>query len=82
LSKLHGLNEARLSILVGDPFQGIGLGRELVRRAVDVARNEKLERLNATLTADNQVLQHIFEKLGFTLEPADNENLVSATIEL
>ncbi|HMB24704.1 MAG TPA: bifunctional acetate--CoA ligase family protein/GNAT family N-acetyltransferase, partial [Anaerolineales bacterium] len=30
LSKLHGKNEARLSILIGDPFQGIGLGRELV----------------------------------------------------
>jgi acetyltransferase len=82
LSKLHGANEGRLSILVGDPFQGIGLGRELVRRAVDVARSEKLQRLSATLTADNQVLHHIFEKLDFTLEPTDNENLVSATIEL
>jgi len=84
LSKLHGSNEARLSILVGDPFQGIGLGGELVRRAVDVARSERLHRLSATLTADNQVMQHIFEQLGFRLEPidVDKEKLVLATIEL
>ena len=82
LSKLHGTNEARLSILIGDPYQGIGLGGELVRRAVDVARSERLDRLSAILTADNQVMLHIFEKLGFHIEPGDNEKLMTATLDL
>ncbi len=82
LSKLHGANEARLSILVGDPYQGLGVGGELVRRAVDVARRERLDRLSAILTADNQVMRHIFEKLGFHLESAGNDKLVTAAMDL
>lgn len=82
LSKLHGKNEARLSILIGDPYQGIGLGGELVKRAVDVARSERLSRLSAVLTTDNQVMLHIFEKLGFQIEPTGNEKLLVATLKL
>jgi acetyltransferase len=82
LSKLHGTNEARLTLLVGDPYQGIGLGHELVRRSIEVARNEQLSRLTSALTADNQAMLHIFQKLGFTIEPSETENLVTATIKL
>jgi acetyltransferase len=82
LSKIHGANEARLSILVGDPYQGIGLGSELVRRGVDVARSERLSRLSAILTPDNQTMQHIFEKLGFHMEQIENGKFVAAVIEL
>jgi acetyltransferase len=82
LSKLHGKNEARLSILIGDPYQGIGLGGELVRRAVDVARSERLNRLSAILTDDNQIMKHIFEIRGFHFEPAASEKLMLATLEL
>jgi acetyltransferase len=82
LSKIHGTNEARLSILIGDPYQGIGLGGELVRRAVEVARTERLERLSAILTADNQVMQHIFQKLGFSLQPLEDDSILAAIIEL
>ncbi|MCL4268769.1 MAG: bifunctional acetate--CoA ligase family protein/GNAT family N-acetyltransferase [Anaerolineales bacterium] len=83
LSKLHATNEARLSILVADPYQGTGLGGEMVRRTVEVAKQERLERISATLTDDNQAMQHIFKKLGFTIEPsADNPRLMHATISL
>lgn len=75
MSKLHGTNEARLSILIADPYQGIGLGGELVRRAMEVAQRENLQRLSAVLTSDNQVMQHIFQKLGFRIEPADQFTL-------
>ncbi|MEO8354512.1 MAG: bifunctional acetate--CoA ligase family protein/GNAT family N-acetyltransferase [Chloroflexota bacterium] len=82
LSKIHGTNEARLSVLVGDPYQGIGLGAELIRRAVDVARSEHIERMSAILTADNQVMLHIFKTVGFNIAPLGTDNLAAATIEL
>jgi acetyltransferase len=82
LSKIHGTNEARLSTLVGDPYQGIGLGGELVHRAVEVARNERLSRLSAILTADNQIMQHIFKKEGFSIQPLEDETIVAAILEL
>ena len=82
LSRIHATNDARLSILIGDPYQGIGLGGELVHRAVEVARTERMSRLNAILTADNQRMIHIFEKLGFSIQPIENEKLMAAIIEL
>lgn len=82
LSRIHATNEARLSILIGDPYQGIGLGGELVRRAVDVARNERLRRLSAIMTEDNLVMKRIFEKLGFRIQPIEGEKLLAAVMEL
>jgi acetyltransferase len=83
MSKIHGKSdEARMSILIGDPYQGIGLGGELIRRAVEVARSENIARMSAILTADNQVMIHIFKKLGFEIVPLAEENLVAAVIQL
>jgi acetyltransferase len=82
LSKIHGTNEARLSTLIGDPYQGIGLGGELVRRAIEVAREERLSRLSAILTADNQVMLHIFQKLGFSIQSLEDETLRAAIMDL
>jgi acetyltransferase len=82
LSRIHGSNEARLSVLIGDPYQGIGLGGEMIRRAVDVARQERLSRLSAILTADNQVMLHIFKKLGFTIQPLQDESILAALMNL
>ena len=82
LSKSHGADEARLSVLVADPFQGLGIGGELVRRMVEVGRREHLRRLVATLTLDNHLMQHIFQKLGFSLQPTGDGKLQAASIEL
>lgn len=83
LSKLHATNEARLSILVADPYQGTGLGGEMIRRALDVAKRERLDRISATLTDDNQSMQHLFKKLGFRIEPSkENPKLLNASISL
>ncbi len=82
LSKLHGTNEARFSVLISDAYQGIGIGGELIRRAVDVARGEKLQAISATVTADNQPMRKLFEKLGFKTEPDPNPMLVHTRLEL
>jgi acetyltransferase len=82
LSKLHGTEDARLSILVNDNFQGMGLGGELIGRMLKIARDEKLKGLNAILTDDNQAMHRIFEKLGFGIEPSGMEGLLLATIKL
>ena len=82
LSKLHATNEARMSILIGDSYHGIGLGSELVRRAINVAKREKIERISATLTTDNQIMQHIFKKAGFDIESASTEKLLSASLKV
>jgi len=82
LSKLHGTEEARLSILVSDVYQGIGLGEELIRRAMDIARDEHLKDVSALLTDDNHAMRHVVEKLGFRVGPSGNTGLLMAKIDL
>jgi acetyltransferase len=82
LSKMHGLNVGRFSVLISDCCQGMGIGKELMRRVVEVARQEKLERLEAIITEDNQPMLRICEGLGFRLSPADEKEFVKAELEL
>jgi acetyltransferase len=81
LSKMHGLNAARFSVLITDECQGIGLGRELLARLIQVGREEKLSCLESDITEDNTVMQKMCAKLGFHLSQPEN-GLVKAEIRL
>ncbi|MDJ0554107.1 MAG: bifunctional acetate--CoA ligase family protein/GNAT family N-acetyltransferase [Microcoleaceae cyanobacterium MO_207.B10] len=81
LSKLHGgVNEAEFAMLVSDPYQRQGLGTELLLRLVQVARDEKLERIIATILAENTAMQRVCQKVGFQLQRA--ADLVEAKFDL
>ena len=82
LSKMHGLNEARFSVLISDLAQGKGLGKEMLRRLLDIARQEKLGRIEALITPDNEVMKHICGELGFHLIPVTEENLIKVELNL
>ncbi|WP_445172744.1 GNAT family N-acetyltransferase [Microcoleus sp.] len=43
LSKLHGTNEAEFALIVSDSYHPRGLGRELLRRLLQMGQEEKLE---------------------------------------
>ena len=68
LSKLHQTAEAEFAILVSDAYQGHGFGVELLRRLVQIGRDEKLKRIVATILGDNVAMQHVSRKIGFKLE--------------
>ncbi len=68
LSKARGLNEAEFALLVSDRWQRQGLGAELLKRLVQIARAEKLDRVSAQIMADNHAMQHVSKKAGFKLE--------------
>ena len=68
LSKLHGVPEAEFAILVNDSWQGNGLGAELLRRLVQIGREEKLTRISADILADNHAMQALARKVGFEVK--------------
>ena len=45
LIRLHNSNTAEFSLIVADDYQGHGLGTEMVRRLIDVGRQEGLDRI-------------------------------------
>jgi acetyltransferase len=82
LSKLHGRNEAEFAMLVSDRYQGQGLGGELLRRLVQVGRDEKLERIVASILPENRDMQHVCKRVGFHLRYDEEDQLVKAEMEL
>ena len=81
LSKTRGVDEARFSMLISDAYQGRGLGAELLRNLLSVARREKLRRITAAITSDNVAMQSVARKLGFRLEAGEGA-MMTAIIDL
>jgi acetyltransferase len=80
LSKMHGLNEAEFAMLVSDQYQCKGLGTELVRRLIQVAKDERLEGIVAEVLPQNSAMQRVFEKVGFQLSRCSD--VVKARLDL
>ncbi|HEV2813347.1 MAG TPA: GNAT family N-acetyltransferase, partial [Solirubrobacteraceae bacterium] len=59
---------AEVAIVVGDAFQGQGLGRELGRRLADEARERSVRRFTATLLNDNVAAHRLFHSISDRLE--------------
>ncbi len=81
LSKLHGTNEAEFALLVSDAWHGLGLGEELLKRLIQIGREEKLDRIVGQILADNQAMQHICKKIGFQVEYSkDNQGFTAVYV--
>jgi acetyltransferase len=75
--------EAEAALLVADAQQRLGLGTELLRRLVVVARNEGIHRIVAEMLRDNVAVQALFKKFGFRLCSIDGGfNEVEGVLDL
>jgi acetyltransferase len=59
MNKLHSRNEAEAAVLVSDQIKIWGLGNELLRRVVEIARDERLSQVFAEMLPDNRAMQVI-----------------------
>ncbi|MCX6895607.1 MAG: GNAT family N-acetyltransferase, partial [Verrucomicrobia bacterium] len=82
LSKLHGVNEAEFAVLISDEWQNLGLGTELMKRLVQVGREEKLTRIIGQILAENHAMQHVCKSVGFKLRRDEDAGAWSAEIKL
>jgi acetyltransferase len=82
LSRVPGRAEAEFALLLRDDWQNRGLGSQMLRILLAVARDEKLARVTADILPENLEMQRVSQKLGFKLERSLEEPLVTAIIEL
>ena len=82
LIKLREANEAEFAILISDRFQHSGLGTELLRRLVQIGRDEKLDRTVADILPENRGMLRICEKLGFRRRYSLGEQVIKAELDL
>ncbi|HOK44743.1 MAG TPA: bifunctional acetate--CoA ligase family protein/GNAT family N-acetyltransferase [Bryobacteraceae bacterium] len=82
LKKTHGTNEAELAVIISDEYQGRGLGTELIRRLLEVAKDEKVSRITGDILPDNLPMQAICKKLGFQLKREPEDPVVRVELEM
>jgi acetyltransferase len=82
LSKLHGRDEAELAAVATDSAQHKGLGTELYRRLIQVARDEKLTKVISNMLPENREMRALCTRLGFTMFSSLEDNMIRAELEL
>ena len=71
LSKLTAPNTAEVAPLVLDEFQGHGIGTELLRQLIQLARDQRITQIRAEMLRDNISMQRVLKRFGFRLHLLD-----------
>jgi acetyltransferase len=74
--------DAEFAVIISDSCQKHGLGTELLRRLITVAREEKLGRIVGEILPENRAMQTICERLGFRLRYSPQDSVVNAELAL
>jgi acetyltransferase len=74
--------ESEFAILVTDAYQGHGIGYELLRRLVENGKAEGQKRIIGYISTENDSMQNIARKLGFTLRRLKQDDVVEARLDL
>lgn len=81
LVKSHARNEGEVAVIVSDECQHQGLGTELFRRVIQVARDERLARVDAEILPDNWPMKKIAKTLGFRVRTPDDPSSIRAVLD-
>jgi acetyltransferase len=73
--------KGEFAVLVGDQWQGQGLGSRLMDYIIRVAKDMRLEKIYGYVMVENRKMLNMVEKKGFKTAPLDEETLI-ATLTL
>ena len=80
LTREHASDDAEFALLVSDAWHEHGLGTELLRRLIALAKNEGIRHVLGDILADNRAMQEICRQLGFEVRYSVQEGVVKASI--
>ncbi len=81
MTRIHSANAAHFSMLVSDPYQGMGIGKELMIKLIEVARSEGYDWIECKMSPDNLAMHKIAGDFGFVIEDTEN-SLLRAVLKL
>lgn len=67
LTKIPGTHDAMFALVVKDQWQNKGIGSHLMRKLLEVAKREKIERINAQMLKENFQMKKLCERHGFQI---------------
>jgi acetyltransferase len=74
--------DAEFAIVVGDTWQGKGLGWHLMQRLIEVARDKNVCRLVGDVLRENQNMLSLVEELGFSRHDTADPTVVEVRLAL
>jgi acetyltransferase len=80
LSKSRTANTGEFAVLVADAYQRLGIGTELLRRLVQIGRDEKLSQITGDILIENAGMVRTSRNVGFQIRGQAGA-LTSGTIE-
>jgi acetyltransferase len=82
LTKHYGDKQAEFGLVIGDRYQGQGLGTQLLARLVDVGRAEGLESIIGYTLPTNTAMQRICEELNFRRVVSEDSGSIKLELTL
>ena len=82
LTRAPGTKEAEVAVLVADQFQHCGLGSELLGRMIQVGRDEKFERITATILPENMSMRALATRHGFEVVKSPDLSAIRIALRL
>jgi len=74
--------QTEFSIMVGDPWQGQGVGAQLLLNLLKVAKQQGVEKVWGTVLPENTQMQRLGKKFGFGIKYNSEEGAFDLTIDL
>jgi RimJ/RimL family protein N-acetyltransferase len=74
--------KAEVAFLVGDQYQGKGVGAALLRHLVKIAQAAHLQSLIAEVLPENMPMLKVFEKSGVPMTVTRDPEVVHVTLQL
>src|SRR4029077_11151013 len=71
-----------IALVVADPLQGFGVGRELMQRLLDHARGASLPVLHGLVRGGNRAMLRLAASFGFSPGPSGDPDLVRMELAL
>jgi acetyltransferase len=73
---------AEFAVVVGDPWQGQGLGYHLMQRLLQAARERGVKQLVGSILHENAPMLQLVQELGFRVQPTAEHAVVEAVLDL
>lgn len=76
LTRIPGLSQAQYKLIITDAYHHLGLGTQLMKELLHIAKQEKIDVVNGYILSENTGMLKICEKLGFSLHPQEKDPLI------
>ena len=73
---------AEFAVLVGDPWQGLGIGATLLQRVLDIAKERGVRSIWGTVLSENTQMLKLGRKLGFKISKIPDASEYEARLDL